>query len=173
MKIRSPRNNSFSLSSFSTTRARRKKSRPPLQSPRDACSRCATRGARACARGSVNHPECATNYGKSDVNYWPNLRGSSAAGAIIAPGARARQLRASFDVPGGRLAPGRVGGAPTWPTCTLFRRDLGGGLIFGDIAPEWGNRGPRWRRGSTWGASSSGGRCRAGTGAIWAHNSQN
>ena len=63
------------------------------------------------------------------------------AGAIIAPGARARQLRASFDVPGGRLAPGRVGGAPTWSTRTLFRRDLGGGAFFGDIAPEWGGTG--------------------------------
>ena len=50
-------------------------------------------------------------------------------------------MHASFDVPGALLARGRVGGAPTWPTCTLFRRDLGGGVIFGDIAPEWGGTG--------------------------------
>ena len=38
------------------------------------------------------------------------LRGSDAAAAIIAPGGRARHLRASFDVPGTLLARGRVGG---------------------------------------------------------------
>ena len=37
---------------------------------------------------------------------------------------------------------GRVGGAPSGPMRTLCRWDLGGWPIFGDIAPEMGERGP-------------------------------
>ena len=54
---------------------------------------------------------------------------------------RTRHLHASFDVPGALQARGRVGGAPSWPMRTLFRRDLGGWPIFGDIAPERGGNG--------------------------------
>ena len=62
-------------------------------------------------------------------------------GQIIAPGVRTRHLHASYDVPGRAGDRGWVGGAPSWPTRPLFRRDLAGWLIFCDIAPEMGGTG--------------------------------